>query len=62
MKGKYVQLLKFIDLFLDVVFGKKLFYSVVIELKDKFKKLVSFVGKLGIFVLGRDIVIGNVFD
>lgn len=54
--------MKFIDLFLDVVFGKKLFYSVVIELKNKFKKLVSFVGKLGIFVLGRDIVIGNVFD
>lgn len=62
MKGKHVQSLKSIDSSLDVVFGKKSSYSAAIELKDKSKKLASFVGKLGISVPGRDIVIGNVFD
>lgn len=62
MKGKHVQSLKSIDSSLDVVFGKKSSYSAAIELKNKSKKLASFVGKLGISVPGRDIVIGNVFD
>ncbi|XP_056021701.1 uncharacterized protein LOC130054813 [Ostrea edulis] len=62
MKGKHVQTSKSIDSSLDVLFGTKSSYSASLELKDKSKKFRSLVGKLGISIPGRDIVISNIFD
>ncbi|XP_062611984.1 uncharacterized protein LOC134273790, partial [Saccostrea cucullata] len=62
MKGKHVQTSKSIDSSLDVLFGKKSSYSATLEVKDKSKKFTSMVGKFGISIPGRDIVISNALD
>ncbi|XP_062611985.1 uncharacterized protein LOC134273791, partial [Saccostrea cucullata] len=62
MKGKHIQTSKSVDSSLDILFGKKSSYSVKLEFKDKSKKFTSMVGKFGISIPGRDIVISNVLD
>ncbi|XP_061171948.1 uncharacterized protein LOC133181472, partial [Saccostrea echinata] len=62
MKGKHTQSSKSIDSSLDVLIGKKSSYSGILELKDKSRKFTSMVGKVGISIPGRDIIISNVFD